>query len=394
MKPRNEKEKLLQKYIDECRFSAPTLAQLHKMLEICKLRNHTFTDFRISQTINGHRYEKLYEIEQCARNNRGEYLFAIVLASVADTESKALASRGFRSFCYNNQSYCHYAPLTIKKENPSIRWDYENATEIGNCHAKAEHAYNIAITDVFDAQSTFYVFVGNIYETYQKLGYGGILNYLSVNHKLLPSYMMRPIKVMMHHKYQPTSMSKWIRAMQIKHQLHRDICNKEGVCIDDLDTAYNHLVDKYDDLLLARKRKAEIARVIKEVEQQKQIGRDPNKDYIKRVKKYLGIVIASRCCTITPLQSVNEFYEEAQDMHHCVYAMQYYKKKDTLILSVKDKGGNRIATVEYDYMSNEIRQCRGKYNSVPPMYDEIIKIIKRNKHVFVDARNGKRRKSA
>ena len=62
-------------------------------------------------------------------------------------------------------------------------------------------------------------------------------------------------------------------------------------------------------------------------------------------------------------------------MHHC--AATYYDNLDSLLFSVRDSGNERIATVEWSLSEGRILQCRGKYNSVPEIYDEIVSLINR-----------------
>lgn len=70
--------------------------------------------------------------------------------------------------------------------------------------------------------------------------------------------------------------------------------------------------------------------------------------------------------------------EEGEAMHHCVYACGYYKKKESLILSAKDKEGHRIETIELSLRTFTIVQSRGVCNSITPMHNEIIELVNKN----------------
>lgn len=68
-------------------------------------------------------------------------------------------------------------------------------------------------------------------------------------------------------------------------------------------------------------------------------------------------------------------HDEGEAMHHCVYRNEYFKKRDSLILSVRDADGARIATVEYDLRRYRILQDRGPCNKVPERKDSIEQLI-------------------
>ena len=69
-------------------------------------------------------------------------------------------------------------------------------------------------------------------------------------------------------------------------------------------------------------------------------------EYRKNKQKFFGLEITDGRIVIRPVQSVKEMQEEGDEMHHCVATNGYYKRLDSLILSAKDKDGNRLETIE------------------------------------------------
>ena len=68
-------------------------------------------------------------------------------------------------------------------------------------------------------------------------------------------------------------------------------------------------------------------------------------------------------------------------MHHCVFANEYWnvqKHPDSLILSAKDRHGNRLETVEVNMKTWSIVQSRGLLNDQSERHDEIIELVKEN----------------
>ena len=73
--------------------------------------------------------------------------------------------------------------------------------------------------------------------------------------------------------------------------------------------------------------------------------------------------------------------EEGAKMHHCVFANEYWNVKkhpDSLILSAKDRQGNRLETVEVNMKTWSIVQSRGLLNDPSERHDEIIELVKQN----------------
>ncbi|MBR5476674.1 MAG: PcfJ domain-containing protein [Bacteroidaceae bacterium] len=69
-------------------------------------------------------------------------------------------------------------------------------------------------------------------------------------------------------------------------------------------------------------------------------------------------------------------------MHHCVFANEYHKKKDSLILSARDRQGNRIETVEVNTKTFQVVQSRGIRNQNTAHHNEIINLVNQNMHLI------------
>lgn len=102
------------------------------------------------------------------------------------------------------------------------------------------------------------------------------------------------------------------------------------------------------------------------------------KTYAQEKGRFFGICFGNEDIVITVIRSVAEMVEEGEAMHHCVYACGYYKKKESLILSAKDKEGHRIETIELSLRTFTIVQSRGVCNSITPMHNEIIELVNKN----------------
>ena len=64
-------------------------------------------------------------------------------------------------------------------------------------------------------------------------------------------------------------------------------------------------------------------------------------------------------------------------MHHCVFENEYYKKKDSLILSAR-VNGERMETVEVSLKTFQVIQSRAVCNHTSAYHNRIIELVNRN----------------
>lgn len=76
-------------------------------------------------------------------------------------------------------------------------------------------------------------------------------------------------------------------------------------------------------------------------------------------------------------KTVNDFYCEGNALHHCVFAMGYYKRKECLILGAK-VNGERTETIEVSLKDFSVVQCRGKNNMDSPYHKRIMSLMSSN----------------
>lgn len=77
------------------------------------------------------------------------------------------------------------------------------------------------------------------------------------------------------------------------------------------------------------------------------------------------------------LENVSEFIEEGDSLKHCVFTNEYFKKKDSLLFSVRIDN-KPIETIEVSLSKMEIAQCRGMKNNKSQHHKVILNLMKRN----------------
>ena len=95
------------------------------------------------------------------------------------------------------------------------------------------------------------------------------------------------------------------------------------------------------------------------------------------MSRYLDLVFSDGLIEITVLQTAEDFYNEGEAMHHCVYTNAYYAKDNSLVMSAHI-GDKRIETVEIDLQRLSISQSRGSHNQNSEYHDRIMSLVQRN----------------
>lgn len=178
------------------------------------------------------------------------------------------------------------------------------------------------------------------------------------------------IKIANRNHYNVDDASLWYDMLDAMEYLGLDTHNAHYVCPKDLQLAHDFYI-----------RRMEKVKRVRDREQKRKEAEQQEAEYLRQKGRYLGINFGNGNMTITVLHSVMDFVDEGKAMHHCVFANEYYKKKNSLILSVRENG-NRIATIEYDIKNFKVLQCRGVCNQVPKHYDEILSIMENKKSMF------------
>ena len=165
--------------------------------------------------------------------------------------------------------------------------------------------------------------------------------------------------------------------LRLLDYFHLDTHNAHYVCPKNLKAAHDELVSR-KQRIEARERAEEDRK--RRVERMVRIKADIAL-FIKRIQPFLNLEIKADDIVIRPLQSVSQFYQEGKAMHHCVYANEYYKKKDCLILSAK-VAGKRKETIEVNLKTFKVVQSRAVCNKNSEYHDKIIELMNKNMNLI------------
>lgn len=165
--------------------------------------------------------------------------------------------------------------------------------------------------------------------------------------------------------------SDWFDMIRLMKEQNIDIHNPKLICVENVAEYHKKLIDK------AEKKRKEQERLIELRENAKF-----NPDYIKAKQKFLSMELKDRGITIKPLQNVDEFMNEGEEMHHCVYRCKYFLKDESLILSARlgdwSKPDEILETIEVNLDSMTIVQSRGHCNMPSEYHKQIVDMVNNN----------------
>lgn len=178
------------------------------------------------------------------------------------------------------------------------------------------------------------------------------------------------IKICIRNRYKVKDAQMWVDYVDLLRYVNKDIHNAKYVCPANLRKEHDRLVKKKRDI--QRKQAAERKRQqVQEWEEQ-----------FKALKgNLIGIVFQEDNLTIKTLDSVQEYLEEGDALHHCIFTNEYFLRKESICLSARMKG-EPLETIELSLKDMKIVQCHGKFNQPSKHHDKIIEAVNKNASIF------------
>ena len=189
------------------------------------------------------------------------------------------------------------------------------------------------------------------------------------------------VKVALRHGFKPKYWGDYFDYLRMLKYLRKDMHSPHYVAPEDYAGMHTAVLQQYQrkvDECNRRRQEAEAIRNAKAEEERMRREKEALKTFDERMARFSGLDIVADGIEIKPLMTIREFADEGNAMHHCVFALGYYKRPDSLILSARDKEGKRIETIEVGLSEGVVKQSRGPCNSITEHHDEIIALVNNN----------------
>ena len=264
-------------------------------------------------------------------------------------------------------SFAYYSPMAIRRDSEAYRF-------VARCPLCPEvklsdtlkrngfegKCYGIAPTSLIPALLT-----DSRAETLLKAGRTEHLAYFLSCPRSWDAYWPA-YKITLRRGYDITDIALWCDYVDMLRRLGKDTHNAHYVCPEDLQQAHDEVHRK----LRARQER-------EQEEHKRQKAQEDEARFQKLKAPFFGVAFTDGTIQIRVLESVQEYIEEGQALHHCVFTNEYHLKEKSLILSASIDG-KPIETIELSLETKEILQCRGLMNQNTEYHERIIELLNQN----------------
>jgi len=280
-------------------------------------------------------------------------------------------SRSTNVFSQAYDAWKYYSPLEIRPKNfqdcPKYRinpyrvYPHLKVIPLLKRNGFKTSVHGIAPQILFTA-----LLKDSVAETLLKSSQNSLLKHYLTSHEQHLRENWQAVKTCLKHGYKIQDFKIWEDYIALLRWFKKDLSASALVCPENLEQAHDRLVAKKRDI----QRKKHLAQMRAEIQRAEPI-------YESDKKQFLGLSFTDNDLTVKVLDRVQDFLNEGDTLHYCVFTNEYYKKKDSLILSAQIE--NRpIETIEISLSKMEIIQCRGNRNKATKYHSRILRIIRRN----------------
>lgn len=202
-------------------------------------------------------------------------------------------------------------------------------------------------------------------ETLFKAGRKADLNFF-LQHKRDFDLYWNTYRIVLRNNYHISDISLWVDYIRSLEICGKDIHNAHYVCPADLKAEHDRYQERVRTIQEREKR-----------ELQRKKAMENEKRFREMKGKFFGLSFTDGLVVISVLESVDEYYQEGNAMHHCVGQSEYYLKPQSLVFTARI-GNKRIETVELSLETFKVLQSRGLCNKNSEYHDRIIRLIQDN----------------
>ena len=264
-------------------------------------------------------------------------------------------------------SFAYYSPMAIRRDNEAYRFVARcplcpkvKLSDTLKRNGFEGKYYGIAPSSLIPALLT-----DSRAETLLKAGRTEHLRYFHSRPKNWDAYWPA-YKIILRRGYDITDIALWCDYVDMLRRLGKDTHNAHYVCPEDLQQAHDEVHRK----LRARQER-------EQEEHKRQKAQEDEARFQKLKAPFFGITFTDGTIQVRVLESVQEYIEEGQALHHCVFTNEYHLKEKSLILSARIEG-KRVETIEVSLETMQVIQCRGLQNKSTEYHDRIIDLVHRN----------------
>ena len=279
-----------------------------------------------------------------------------------------------RTLSYYVDAFSFGSPMEIRSDNDAFyhiadQWVYPRikVTDIIKRNGFKNSTYHIHPVTLFQELLT-----NPKAETLMKANEIELLRYLCSSDqraKDIKRYW-NTIKIANRNGYKVKDSVMWVDYIKMLERGGKDIQSPRYISPANLKEEHDRYVRKLQTIQ-EKAKKAEDIRKAQEREA----------SFKEQKEKFFGIRINDGEIEVKVLESVEEYRQEAESQHICLFSAAYDQREDSLIFSARIDG-RIIETIEVDLKTLKVVQSRGVCNQNTEYHDRIIKLINANTHLI------------
>ena len=345
----------------------------HRQLKVEETKKRTLRRegyFCVADTRNGLqvlRYFKLRSISKTGEQPHNNY-YEVMQQWINGQGRTAVTALPRALFSYYTDSWNLFGEIELRQHCSAL--DYIDGCptypHIHTIPAIRRNGFKGSLHRIAPATLFESLLTDNRIETLFKAGQYALAKHFAYSSTQKAERYWAAIKIILRNKYVVEDASVWCDYIDTLIYLGKDIHNAKFVCPKDLKAEHDRWQEKKD-------RKQEEERIRRQIEK----ARENEEKFRKMKSKFFGINFTDGLICVHVLESVEEYLQEGEHMHHCVFSNRYYLKEDSLILSATI-GGKRVETIEVSLKNLKILQCYGACNKFTEYHKRIINLVNSN----------------
>ncbi len=279
-----------------------------------------------------------------------------------------------RTFGYYIDSFAFGSPLEIRRDNETFQrisdeWVYPRikVTDTIKRNGFKNSCHHIHPVTLFQELLT-----NPKAETLMKSNEIEVLRYLCLrptNKADIVTYW-NTIKVANRNGYKVNNSQMWIDYIKMLERCGKDILSPKYICPANLQEEHDRYMRKVHILEDKKKRAEDIIK-----------AQEREASFKEQKEKFFGIRINDGEIEVKVLESVEEYRQEAESQHICLFSAAYDQRENSLIFSARING-RIIETIEVDLKTLKVVQSRGVCNQNTEYHDRIVNLIHANAHLI------------
>lgn len=352
----------------------PHCRKLLKVEDTAKRTLHREGYFCVASTRKGMqvlRYFKIHSYSKIGQPTRNNY-YQVMQRWINEKGKTAITALPRAMFSYYTDSWNYNADIELRKYCSALEYVDGCPTypHISTIPAVRRNGFKGSLHHIAPASLFESLLTNPKVETLFKAGQYALAKHFAYSRRDKADNYWAAVKIAIRNNYVVSDASIWCDYIDTLSYMGKDIHNAKFVCPKDLKAEHDRWMEK-------REKKLEEKRIREQIEKARE-----NEEKFRELKsKFFGIRFTDGLICVHVLESVEEYLQEGEHMHHCVFSNKYYLKKDSLILSATIDG-KRVETIEVSLKTMKILQCYGACNKFTEHHAHIIDLVNKNAHLI------------